>query len=406
MVSITRNRESEVWDTLPSWKMVFGRRKTGKTYFVKHFTDYDDYFLVGRDGTIYGEETAITYDALLEVLKRGRDSRIIIDEFHRLPSKFQDFIQTLERKREFVLLTSTLNLSKKILGRESPILGLFADMPFSLIDERDILHSMSDLQWDTENIFESGVYMRDPWVVPYFEKGRGRKDIYAMALGIRTGVPALMGEIFSEEHRSYARTYDGILRAVGSGKVISTEISDFLFSRGILEKNNPSLIQPHLNILITLGILERIPMVPGRKYVYKHVSPVVDMFYYLDEKYLYSERQIDLGEIKGLVNESIPGHVEDYFRKLFSLIHGGMPAVLLDRKKEVDIGVVKFKKVLFAAEVKWKNHISSQELSDLEDKLKRFENSLLIVKREDSLPRTPSVDYATPKDVLDKYKDK
>ena len=36
----------------PGWILLFGRRKTGKSFMVRHMMDYDRYFFVTRGGAV------------------------------------------------------------------------------------------------------------------------------------------------------------------------------------------------------------------------------------------------------------------------------------------------------------------------------------------------------------------
>jgi|GEM_PF-4433175 len=54
---------------------------------------------------------------------------IVIDEFHRLEDDFLDFLHSIGKGGKFILISSTLYLSKKILTEKSPLLGLVAEMP-------------------------------------------------------------------------------------------------------------------------------------------------------------------------------------------------------------------------------------------------------------------------------------
>ncbi|RLE77422.1 MAG: ATPase, partial [Thermoprotei archaeon] len=47
---------SRIKRSLP-WVMVYGRRKTGKTFLVENFIPYDKFFFVNRDGTVLDKES-------------------------------------------------------------------------------------------------------------------------------------------------------------------------------------------------------------------------------------------------------------------------------------------------------------------------------------------------------------
>ena len=58
--------------------------------------------------------------------------------------------------------------------------------------------------------------------------------------------------------------------------------------------------------------------------------------------------------IRSVVDEKLSGHVEDFFSNLFSKLYG-LKQVKVENP-EIDISLVKFKKLSLVAEVKWKNN--------------------------------------------------
>ncbi|HII67934.1 MAG TPA: AAA family ATPase, partial [Thermococcaceae archaeon] len=77
------------------WKMLYGRRKTGKTFLVQHFLEYDRFYFVNRDGTILDLTSGkyMNYDEFRrEFLDHLGKEKIVIDEFHRLPDGFLDLL--------------------------------------------------------------------------------------------------------------------------------------------------------------------------------------------------------------------------------------------------------------------------------------------------------------------------
>ena len=74
--------------------LVYGRRKVGKSFFVKRFTKWDAYFHVKRSGGILELDSLreIDYSYLKDYILKEKDKRIVVDEFHRLPEDFLDFL--------------------------------------------------------------------------------------------------------------------------------------------------------------------------------------------------------------------------------------------------------------------------------------------------------------------------
>lgn len=48
MVIVKRRQELKAIKASKPWTYICGRRKTGKTFFVKNFLDYDEYFFVRK----------------------------------------------------------------------------------------------------------------------------------------------------------------------------------------------------------------------------------------------------------------------------------------------------------------------------------------------------------------------
>lgn len=51
------------------WKMLYGRRKTGKTFLVRNFLDYDEFFFVEREGMVrdLNEGSTMTYGEFMRL---------------------------------------------------------------------------------------------------------------------------------------------------------------------------------------------------------------------------------------------------------------------------------------------------------------------------------------------------
>ncbi len=78
MIILTRNIDLSKWDKLSSWRLVYGRRKTGKTFLVKKFTKWNHYFFLRRDGMVIDEKNEIlSYEAFFEIFKRELDKKVL-----------------------------------------------------------------------------------------------------------------------------------------------------------------------------------------------------------------------------------------------------------------------------------------------------------------------------------------
>jgi len=365
------------------WVMVFGRRKTGKTFLVEKMVNCDEYFFVKRDRNIMSREAngEISYETFIEILKRSlADGKTVaVDEFHRLGDGFFDFLHYTEKEGKLILISSTLFLSKKLLSGRSPLLGLFKEVPIGLISLDDCIRSAKGLKLRNKQLLELAILMREPIASDYVDAKKDPRDIFAdiIAGSVKT-IPALIGEIFTEEERQTSAVYEGILRAVAGGKIVSGEISSHLFSRKLIAKDDPSIIQQYLGNLVSFGIIKRIGVFGKKRFVYKHVSPLFRIFYYADEKYNISERPVGEKEIRGIVDELMPRIVEDAVREALAMKYGLVESVAESKDFDIDACLLRFKKPEVIAEIKW-GKLNASDIKRSEENLQRFDAAKRVI---------------------------
>jgi len=390
MISITRFSEIERWKNVGKWVIVYGRRKVGKSYFIRNYTKWNRYYFVGRSGSIFIDNERISYEAFSREALQSleREETIVVDEIQRLPEEFFDSLHNLGIRGRLIAIVSTLWLTKELLGKSSPLLGLFSEFGMKLIDEVDILVNLHEHVKDSKKLIEYSVFFREPWLFSIWERA---EDIFEILPNtVKLTVPSLIGEIFSEEERTYSRTYDAILKAVADGKQISSEISSYLYSLKLIPAEDPSLIHPYLKILENIGLLEKVKIYGKNKYYYRHVSPVTDYYYYLDAKYGISEREIQPLQARKVLEEKIPHYVEQFMAKLLSKIMELWVEKIVEKDYEIDVALTDFKKLKIVAEIKWKKELTEKELRKIEEKLEKYAcRKILIVLSEDILPRKP-----------------
>lgn len=372
MVIIKRG-EAKFIDETGKWVLLYGRRKTGKTFLVKNFVKSDKYFFIKRDRTIInGKE--IGYEAFLELVKEclKNGQTVAIDEFHRLGDDFLDVLHSLGGKGKLILLSSTLHLSKKILSSRSPLLGLVAEVPLGLIPLDLAFKEISKLGFRKKEALELSVFCREPTVIDYIRAGKGARDIIAeVMLATRHTVPALVGEIFIEEDRQISGIYEGILRAVSVGKNRAGEIANHLFSKKLIQKESSTMIQQYLKNLIDFGILKRVFIFNKREYVYDLISPLMRLYFYSDEKYNFGE-EANAEKAKRILSELIPRLVESSIREHLAHKFGLQEAIISDKDNEIDICLLRFKKPHIVGEVKWKD-VGTKEITRIQEKLEKID---------------------------------
>lgn len=372
---IIERREAEALRKSGRWVLVFGRRKTGKTFLVRNYLRHDEYFFVKRDKTVIvgSSDRELTYDAFREVFSRllEEDKTVVVDEFHRLGGGFLDYLHYMQKKGRLVLVSSTFHLAKKILGKKSPLLGLFAEFPVGLIAMEDVATALKRVE-DRKQLVELSILLREPLAIDYFADGKSSRETFAAVLSsTKNAVPALVGEVFTEEERQLSAVYEGILRAIASGKEVSTEISSFLFSRKLLAKDNPGSLQSYLTNLAKFGLVKRVKVLNRNSFVYRHVSPLAELYYYGDEKYNLAERPVDDAFVSVMLDAVLPRLVEAHVREFLAGKFGLIEGVVKERDYDVDGLLLKFGRPEIALEVKWKSRVSRQDAERAAETLSR-----------------------------------
>jgi len=379
---IERPDETGSINELKKWVLVYGRRKTGKTFLVTNFVKYDEYFFVKTTKSVLTRDGgSLSYEAFIEVLKRalGEGKTVVVDEFHRLGQDFLDFLHYTGKHGKLILISSTLFLSKRLVSPRSPLLGLFAEVPVSLISLRDCLKAVEKYGFSKNDRMELAVLLREPLAIDYFdEKKPAMENMAQVILGSVRTIPALVGEVFYEEERELSKAYEGILRAIANGKVVSGEIANYLFSKKLIKKDDASIIQPYLNNLMSFGLIRRIEVFNRRKFIYKLYSPLLRIFFYADEKYNLSERKASRQELLRIIDELMPRIVEDSVREFLAEKYGLRESVLQTKDFDVDGCLLKFNKPEVAMEVKW-GRVSDKDVRKAEETLSRISSERKIL---------------------------
>jgi hypothetical protein len=356
-----------------NWLLVYGRRKTGKTYLVENFTKFDGFFFIKRDRTILNKQEwqEYSYETFKEILRRDLASGkcIVVDEFHRLGEDFRDYLHALPQKGKLILISSTLHMANKLIGTSSPLLGKFGEIKIGLIELRDILRSIKIKIKDKKKKLELVALLREPILVNLVNNDP--MDIAEVIMKLRFTSSALLGEIFTEEDRTLSCIYEGVIRAIAVGKVNSGEICSFLFSKKLIQKDDPSIIQQYLINLVDFGIIEKIPVWNKNRMVYRHISPILRIFFYLDERYNFGDRDITKSELNTFLKEILPKVMEDSIRVLLGQTLGLNIFHYQTKDLELDGFYTKFKKPKAALEVKWKSRLKPEDLKKAEDNLEK-----------------------------------
>ncbi len=344
------------------WVMLYGRRKVGKTFMVRHFMNYDHYFFVERGGPILREKDdgfeSIRYETFKSLVHEliKQPITVVIDEFQRLPDNFLDMLHfAKERRAKLVLLGSSMRVVKDVLSAKSPLLGLVRPVKLDLVRPLDILKVFKTV--------EEVVFLRDPWLLQFYEG-----DVMDCVRSALSSVRGLVGEIFFEEDRTLTETYEGILRALAVGNVFPKDVASYL--------GKPSGdVKPFLKNLMEMGLVKRVKVFRKKKWVYSIRSPVVDLFYYLDTKYGISELDVAANTFRKAYRDKLPRYFESFVRELLAEKYGGEEGVMLS--PEVDIVITVRGKAVCCAEVKMRSR--NRDLHTLMEKTVGIECEKLVI---------------------------
>ena len=396
MMIIHRHDLEERINSSRKWVMVYGRRKTGKSYLVKNFVRYDYYFFVKRDSTIINGEQNLDYGAFIEILRilMKENKTVVIDEFQRLPADFFDFIHHTEKNGKLIVISSTLLMARKLVDKNSPVLGFFEEIRVDLISIGDVLQELRGYHLDNDRLLELAIILREPLAIDYFDTETNHRDlIERIVTGSLNSLSSLIGEIFIEEERELSKVYEGVIRAIANGNNSSTEISNSLFSQGLIGKNDPSIVQQYLNNLRNLGIIKKVTIFNRNKFSYQLISPLLRLFYYADEKYNVSEIDNKGEVIKKVVDSLMPRIVEDNVREAIAFNLGLTETIVNETGYDVDGVFLRFKKPQATLEVKWTSRVSREDILKAEASSARFDvkERLLFLKSKNGVENQTSM---------------
>jgi len=344
--------------------LVYGRRKTGKTFLLKRYLDWDIYVTVGRGGFCIVEykggrmETFSLSKGFKDALNRVVEGMVVVvDEFQRAPEWLWDYIAVLRHKASgrLVLCGSSLSVARRVFDRRSPLLGLFAPVKIDVITPADAIYSLSRKLRPREAVLWA-LLARDPWILGLIEPSGD--PIQALARSHRmlsASTVGLIGEVFEEEERKLTRLYDAVLRLLADGYWSSRDMAQKLFEAGLLERPEAGVATGLLNQMVELGLVEKIPLwrTRGARVYYRHRSNLVSLLLYMDEK--YGEAGIEprlepLSAKLGLELQFFIGELLASYRRLqraYTVAKpvGDIDVILLDKDKpiigyEVKIGEI------------------------------------------------------------------
>ena len=365
----------------PGRRLLYGRRKTGKTFYARHVLAGYTYFIVRPGGSVYEPREAAEYEPRAFLRLCRLLDRVIVDEFHRARGEFFDVLQAGECPEDLVLITSTLHYHRRFTEAPgAPLKGLFASRMVGLISPVELLAQEPPAPGAESPRERVALYTL------YQEPILLARSLQAVLHTAREAAKSLVGEVLEEEDRAYTRRYDAILEAIASGRERLSEIASHLHSKGLLETPSTGAVSKYLHEMTRMGLLEHIPIWGSRRRgIYRHASPLTDLAYYLDAKYGFFDYPLTPEDhLVKAAWQRLPILVERFVERLLADAHGLRPVKILE-PEEIDIALVEYKRLRIVAEVKWTTRpLSRRDLDKIEARLKRYEDAepILVVPEE------------------------
>ncbi len=376
-------------------RLLYGRRKTGKTFYIRYKLKDHTYFIVKRGGLIYDPENQAEYHFRTFIPLCRHLNKVVIDEFHRAPNELFYAIQAGECPESIVLVTSTLHYHRRFTeALDSPLKGMFLTKQVKLISPLDLIrHPWGRIE---PKLIERLIYYQEPVLI-----NRKIREILLYSGDI---AKSLIGEVLSEEDYEVTARYHYILEAISMGKNRLTEIASYLYSRHLIPTQSTSHITKYIDIMTSIGLIEKIPVWMRRRTIYRHLSPLTHTAYYLNAKYGIWDYPVAEDFILKAGKEVLPHLIEVFVEKLISTDCGLRPVKIID--PEIDVALLRYKKLALIAEIKWKNKISKQEIEKASRKLTKFTTPLKLIITKNEPRYTSTVPIVTLSSLIEMIKRK
>ena len=380
---VVQRREAEEVEATRGWSLIFGRRKVGKTYMLRNFITHDAYFSVRTDGAIMaegaGQELFSEISGFVSVVKSllKRKKTVVLDEFQRLPHWTLEEIATMHPHGRLILSGSSMGVVEKVIGRNSPLLGIVEPYKLGPIHPRDILMAL-DGRMDVALAVEIAPFLRDPWTIPFMSRPEDfLRTIVKMS---RYVVPGLTGEIFTEEDRGMTKTYSSILALIGRGISDPREISNILYLRGVIKRKDTSLVIPYIKNMVRMGLLEQTRVYGKKRHIYTIASEAMALYYYIASRYDIDSREFSMREMEPAVKNFRNIAIERFFSDLFASELDGRREWSKTAEKEIDILITVRNRPVLVGEVKW-GRVRKRDVDDFLDKVEDFHCKKILITK-------------------------
>lgn len=333
-----------------SWVLMFGRRKTGKSFLARLVVPWSLYATVTRDlhvvleargdvARIRSPDTAIP----LLVNKLRDEEVVVLDEFQRLPERYWTLLASAHPNGRLVLAGSSLGVVDRVFNRRSPLLGLLLPVRIDPISLEDVIVSLANRTGPSSAVLWA-VLLREPWLAPFADLGKHpleylEDNIVFLSYTIR----GLVGEVFLEEERELTRLYESILRLLGGGVWSSRDLTNILFSRGLIQSPSPGIVTGILDRMMRMGLVvkTRLWRSRGGRLYYRHLSPLLSIVYGAMERLALDEVPVlPKRMMRGTLEILLTREVSFSLGEMLTQHHNGVQAYTVLEKGGGDIDVV------------------------------------------------------------------
>lgn len=346
-----------------NWLLVYGRRKVGKTFLLRELCGFTQYYVVKIDRNIISPTGMITLEKMKEEVKAllKEDKTVVIDEFQRLDEAMLEELVQVHPHGRLILSGSSMRAIKIVFSRNSPLLGFFTPFKIGLISPHDILTGLHTLP--SEKQVEMAAFLREPWLIPTYKQESSLEFLYEVITQSHYIISSLLGEIFSEEERELSAKYSTILSLIGAGTWETKQLTNLLYSRHIIPEPSTSHVLQYIKNLEEMDLIESIKMYKSKnKYFYRLHSPIMNLFYYLEDRYSLTTRESSLSELKPTMEKVLSLELQNFIGEIAAQKLSGRKEYFLTPSREIDFIITQRNKPIAIGEVKWKNII----LTDLE----------------------------------------
>ena len=274
------------------WLLLYGRRKTGKTWLLRRCSGWTLYATVASDGHCIletrgkGRETLPAPSCVERIATAlRRRGVVVVDEFQRLPRSLWDHVAAASWEAEagLRLCGSSMRLAAKVFSRNSPLLGLAAPLRVDIAAYSDTLASLRRAGLPPRDAALWAVVARDPWLLRHTAPGRSEpwRVLSAEAPRLLPAARGLVGEVFEEEERQLTRLYDAVLRLLAEGYWRAADIAQRLHQAGLAPSPEAGYATGVLAVLEEIGLVERVPLWRTRRSrrYYRHRSSLLALLY-------------------------------------------------------------------------------------------------------------------------------